>query len=318
MNYRSVADLTALLQDNLYRFSNVDIVVGVPRSGMIPASILATLMNKRLSSLDEICSGRILSRGKSRLLDSDITDASVKAGDVILVVDDSIASGSAMAGAREKLESLSATNQIVFLAIYGSAFKSDAVDFVLEKVSHPRLFEWNMMHHPLLSEACVDIDGVLCRDPTSKENDDAEHYRDFISNVLPRINVTRPIGHLVTNRLEKYRAETQAWLDKCNIEYKELHMLNVSNARERRERGDYHSHKVRVYLETGSAVFIESDPRQAELIANFSGKSVVCIETAKIYRPAVGLKSLVQGSKSFWRNLRGRLRAVARIIARKF
>lgn len=317
MNYRTVADLTALLQNNVYRFKDVDIVVGIPRSGMIPASIIATLINKRLASLDEICQGRTFSRGDSRITESDNIDTNVNVGQVILVVDDSVASGKSMEAARKKLFTVSVSNRLIFLAIYGSILKSDPADIVLERVSHPRAFEWNLMHHPILKDACVDIDGVLCRDPSATENDDAENYLEFLETVTPRLNVTQYIGHLVTNRLEKYRAETEVWLAKCNIRYGELHMLNLPSAKKRRELGDYHSHKASIYVKTGSKIFIESDVRQAELIANAAGKSVICTADSKMYQPMVSPRSIVQSSKGlFWR-MKVSFRVVAGLIARR-
>lgn len=72
----------------------------------------------------------------------------------------------------------------------------------------PRVFEWNVLHHPVLNDACVDIDGVLCRDPTPAENDDGRKYREFLSTVEPTIVPGQRIGHLVTSRLEQYRPKT--------------------------------------------------------------------------------------------------------------
>lgn len=63
----------------------------------------------------------------------------------------------------------------------------------------------------------MDIDGVLCADPTPEENDDGEKYRHFLLNTPPLFIPKVTIGTLVTSRLEKYRPETEAWLQKNHV-----------------------------------------------------------------------------------------------------
>ena len=47
MNYRSFADMNNDLVRNLARFPHdVDLIVGIPRSGMLPANLLALYLNK--------------------------------------------------------------------------------------------------------------------------------------------------------------------------------------------------------------------------------------------------------------------------------
>ena len=48
----------------------------------------------------------------------------------------------------------------------------------------------------------MDIDGVLCADPTPEENDDGEKYRHFLLNAPPLFIPKVTIGTLVTSRLE--------------------------------------------------------------------------------------------------------------------
>ncbi len=40
----------------------------------------------------------------------------------------------------------------------------------MEVIDRPRIFEWNVLHHPgILKDACLDIDGVLCHDPSHEQ-----------------------------------------------------------------------------------------------------------------------------------------------------
>lgn len=42
MQYRTLADLSNLIRKNIYKVPHdIDLVVGIPRSGMLPANIIA-------------------------------------------------------------------------------------------------------------------------------------------------------------------------------------------------------------------------------------------------------------------------------------
>ncbi|MFX8227120.1 hypothetical protein ABTL27_19780, partial [Acinetobacter baumannii] len=85
-------------------------------------------------------------------------------------------------------------------------------DIWFEVVEGPRAFAWNMQKHIRLPRWGFDFDGVLCRDNTKAENDDGPLYARFLRDAEPVFVPQRPIGHIVTGRLEKYRPETLDWL----------------------------------------------------------------------------------------------------------
>lgn len=93
----------------------------------------------------------------------------------------------------------------------------------------------------------MDIDGVLCVDPTPEENDDGPRYREFLLNAQPLFIPRTEVGTLVTSRLEKYRPETMAWLKKNHVKYDKLVMLDLPN-KEARQRANCHaSFKAKEY-----------------------------------------------------------------------
>ena len=64
MVYRSYEDLSSCLRRNLWKVpQDIDLIVGVPRSGMIPALMLAELMNKRCADIDAFIEEREMSCG---------------------------------------------------------------------------------------------------------------------------------------------------------------------------------------------------------------------------------------------------------------
>jgi uncharacterized HAD superfamily protein len=170
------------------------------------------------------------------------------------------------------------------------------------------------MHHKFLAQCCVDIDGVLCLDPTEAENDDGPAYEKFLSEALPLFGPTRKIGWLVTSRLEKYRALTEAWLAKHGIQYDKLIMLDLPSKAERQRLGVHGSFKADFYRKSDAILFIESEHQQALKIAELSGKPVLCVETHLVtYPDALSLPALGQTA----RNLPGRLRQIGSPDGRK-
>ena len=248
-----------------------DGVVGIPRSGMLVANILALHWNIKFGELGTFASNGILLAGGGRDLDREIKK--------ILIVDDSILSGKSISKAKKLCRELPYTIH------YGAPYvKHNMKSWLHYKVMNlPRVFEWNVFNHYWLRRACVDIDGVLCRDPTQQENDDGVRYRNFLSTVGPKYRPRVQILALVTNRLEKYRAETVAWLKKWNIDYQELHMIDLPTAAERRKKGVHILHKSTIFKNEKYAFFIESSERQSNGIFQSTQKPVLCTDTMSIY-----------------------------------
>jgi orotate phosphoribosyltransferase len=159
------------------------------------------------------------------------------------------------------------------------------VDMYREIVSMPRVFEWNLMHGTVLSNSCMDIDGVLCIDPTNEENDDAHEYLRFLRDTPALLLPSAPVGWLVTSRLEKYRAQTEEWLARHKVRFGELRMMQYPDMAARRAARAYAQFKADIYMETGAWLFIESDAAVAVQIAQLSGKSVFCTETREMLAP---------------------------------
>ncbi len=288
MNYRSVNDL----QVDTRRFAedlppDIDLVVGVPRSGLLVANLLCLYLDVPMTDVDGLCEGRVLDTGKrfeGRLSFDNI--------DSVLVVDDSVLTGGQMTETQERLDDHEFPFDVSYAALYISSWAHKHVDYWADVVPVPRVFEWNVLHHPKLTNFCVDIDGVLCRDPTPEENDDGENYRQFISEVEPNIVPNQRIGWLVTCRLEKYREETETWLDAQGVEYDNLVMMDYPDKQTRQERGNHAQYKAEVYNSTGTDLFIESDPNQAEEICQRTNKPVFCYDTQEMLQPGLVGKSV--------------------------
>jgi len=282
MNYRTVSDLSRSVREWCMELGDdIDLIVGIPRSGLLVANLMVLHRNLPMTDVIGLHDGRLTDTGYRH--DIDLT--AVSDLDRVLVVDDSVNTGREMRETRGQLERHDFPFEIEYAAVYTSVDGHRYVDHWHEVVSQPRVFEWNIMHHPMLKTWCVDIDGVLCRDPTTEENDDGERYREFITNVDSRVVPSEEIGWLVTCRLEKYREETEAWLDAHGIEYDELVMMDHPSKAARQEAGNHAEFKAETYDSTGADLFIESSPQQAAEVAARTGKPVYCFESNRMVEP---------------------------------
>lgn len=269
MNYRSFADMNNDIVRNLAKFPHdVDLVVGVPRSGMLPANLLALYLNKPYTSVELFCNGGGIYANGSRNIDrSDIHK--------ILVVDDSVSSGTAMSKAKEMLKDCCVDK--VFACVYATPKGTAHVDVYCEVVKHPRLFQWNVFNTQRVENAMFDMDGVLCADPAV--DDDGELYIAEITNAKPLYIPKYTIDTIITCRLEKYRAITEEWLHKHGVAYSNLVMLPFNSKRERLKWGRHGEWKGENYKSRPNTLFYESSLEQAKKISAIAQKPVFCTET---------------------------------------
>ena len=300
MNYRSISDMAKLIRNNLALISDdIDLVVGVPRSGLIAAGIIALHKNLKITGLNSFLSNDVVVSGHTRTTSYPTLTYAHDAKHVLLV-DDSSASGNSMRGALESVYKSGYKGAITTCAIY-LAPDSPKVDVYFELLPHIRIFEWNLMHREFLHKCCVDFDGILCVDPTDNQNDGGEKYLDFLDSATPLLIPTYPIGRVVTSRLEKYRAKTETWLQRHKVDYHKLDMLDLPDERTRRKLRIHAKFKAGIYArDPNMKLFIESNREQAIEIAHLSGKPALCVSTQELFQPGITIPYLTQTSRR-WR-----------------
>lgn len=294
MNYRNIADLNNIILKKLSIIPrDFDLIVGVPRSGMLPANLLSLYLNRPYTDIHSFLNGHIYKAGaRSQFFD-------ISEFKKILVVDDSIASGSAMVEVKESLKHLESKFDIKYCAVYIIAGKEKMVDYFFEIVPLPRYFQWNILNHTTLEKACFDIDGVLCADPLPEQNDDGPKYIDFILNAPPLFIPGSKIGTIVTSRLEKYRTETETWLKANNIKYNDLVMLDLPDMAARQRANNHGDHKAKAYMSKQYVLFVESEYHQAVEINRLSKKPVLCTENFEMIFESESLMYNLKSGKHF-------------------
>lgn len=281
VSYRSYQDMSRVIMHNLHKIPHdIDVVVGIPRSGTLAAHIVALFLNKPVVDIDSFLKWGWVCRcgDRGKIFNNGLT---IKK---ILVVEDSVRSGGSINAARRRLRQT--PYEAVFMGVFVKRESAKMVDVLCETVEPPRVFAWNIFHHSeLLGKACMDIDGVLCRDPTDFENDDGCSYRRFISSVEPKIIPSVKVKTLVTCRLEKYRDITEKWLSENNVRYGRLVMMNLPDANTRRRLNQYGEFKAKEFRDKGYLIFIESSEREAwDIKHRCPDKTVFCTSTMDVVK----------------------------------
>jgi len=293
LGYKSYADLSKDVFNSLGKIPNgVDLVVGVPRSGLMVATMIALNLNLRVCDVGSFLRNDSLKTGSTR---------SARGGDLInahdatniLVVEDSIHTGLSLATVKSQILSSGYQGTVTYMAIYATEGSVKKVDIYGEIFPMPRLFQWNACHRKDLENFCFDIDGILCKSPTTEQSSNELAYADFIQNAPRFATFTYKIGHLVTSRPEKYRTETEIWLRRHSITYGTLHMSDHVTEVERDTSEQAALFKAKVYASIPQAeLFFESNHDQAVKIADVSGKPVLDFGNQILITPLMSMALL--------------------------
>lgn len=250
-------------------------VVGIPRSGMLPASMIAMWLNIPIYFLDPqnnlLPMSGATKFGGQRMLDYKGSNGN------LLVVDDTVYAGTAMNNIKSRL-----VEDAYFCSVYCRPASKFKPDFYARELSPPHLLEWNLFNCTYIEGALLDFDGIFCPNVPHDACQDEEKYIDYIKNVKPfphRIPKTRCKG-IVTARLEKYRDITEWWLQKHGINYGFLKMYPTEDKakRDKNHVEEVSTFKANVFLESDAKFFIESEISEAVRIRKKSNKLVICPE----------------------------------------
>ncbi len=249
-------------------------IAGIPRSGMIPAAVIATLLQLPLFELTEDGELRQLGHGsRGRNL------GFAAGGGPLVVIDDSVYGGGAMHKARATIARLQ--RRALFAAVYVRPEARRIVDLAGRELPSPHLFEWNVMNNgPFGGNArnpvygagiACDFDGIFCHDAESGGPVGSPY-------LLPRKVSVRLI---VTGRQERNRPATEAWLRRWGVRWERLEMLPDAEpfSAEAAAR-----HKAKHFRASGCGFFLESDPWQAAEIFARSGKPVICPIAGRVFQ----------------------------------
>lgn len=267
---------TAHMVDAAVRMANMidwdfDGVAAVSRSGLIAGCVLAT---HRHVPLFAIRADGVINCGSGGRLNV------IQMPTRILVVDDTVSYGGTLASRIGHVAEYFAGCEIRTAVVYGDPSEAHRIcTYVGYDYERPHYLEWCFVNTFWASGLVFDMDGIICDDctPGTREED---HYEQARPKYLPRMYP----AVIVTARPESARKVTIDWLARYGVGVKELIMwpgdpdtrwekaetVALWKAGIIRERAD-----IRIYA--------ESCPFQAELIAEASGKPVICPDLGHVF-----------------------------------
>ena len=131
MNYVSINMLNDCITNNLYKIPrDIDVIVGIPRSGMLVATIIALYLNKPLCDLEAFLEHKLYEAGSTKNLDNCISE--FKEIKKALIIDDSVSTGKSLEKAKEKLRNKTENINLIYLAPYVEESSKDMVDIFLK------------------------------------------------------------------------------------------------------------------------------------------------------------------------------------------
>lgn len=256
-------------------------VVAVPRSGMIPASLIATARHVPLFTLNQ---GRLVDVGHG-LRGQTINPPKAP----YLLVDDTTWSGAAMRRASQAIRG----KDLIRAAVYAHSTKH--VDYCATVCESDFLVEWNLFNNPGLMrghsviQACrggvaLDFDGVICEEPRVNDHRDLSGFLHWLSTAKPmHLPLSAPVKMICSGRLEGWRHQTMNWLARYGVRVSRLLLDPARTVEERDIMPTVAARKGAEFRDSDCTLFVESDLRQCPVIQEVSGKTVVHLLTGKVY-----------------------------------
>ncbi|MDR2661094.1 MAG: phosphoribosyltransferase [Lactobacillaceae bacterium] len=215
--FKTIDDLNNLVKANQARLQsyNFDLIVGLPRRGMIPATLIGLFLNKPVISFNELVADLASEKIGYRLKSE--SNRHPKSYENILLVDDSTNNGSAFLGAKNKLD-IETWNKITTMSVYSTKKGANYIDLALEILdSEDKLYEWNILHKRVaLKVSSMRFEGIIAT--------------NSLNGIWELITApSYPINTIVSSLREKNRKEIENFLKENNVEYENLIMEVVSS-----------------------------------------------------------------------------------------
>lgn len=238
-------------------------IVGVPRSGMIPASIIAAHLHLPLYTLEGI-------QLRHCRVPSSRGNSVVGEPGPLAIVDDTAYGGHTINRLRQTFKH---HEHVIYSVVYlnPNHRAKKEIDLYAVEISGPHLLEWNLVNNGGWStQIAYDLDGIIVHDEYSGKPVGSPY-------LVPRSTVVKLIA---TGRYERQRASTEHLLQSLGVRYDRLEMFPNEGNRTEKEIAAF---KAKVFAKSTCSVFLESDPKQAEMIYNLAGRSVICPRIEKVF-----------------------------------
>jgi hypoxanthine phosphoribosyltransferase len=255
-------------------------IIGVARSGLIPASIIATIAHLPLWAVSPTSVG-VEYVGNGYRLAAQVTGLQTPA----LIVDDTVSAGGTLEAVKNNLRSYVDQRKLATAAILAAPEVADKVDFVVRIYPRPHYLEWCFANTFYAQYLAFDMDGIICDDPPGPDTDPLydEHLKHAAPLYVPRMWPAT----IITARCESTRRDTEEWLKRHGITVRQLIMW-AGDPDARWKAYDTVAawkaeHLKRLRRELAITAYVESAPHIAMMISETARLPVVCPVAERVF-----------------------------------
>lgn len=251
--------------------TSYDLIVGIPRSGLLVASQLALKLGKPLATPELLVEGQCWRSGEMEL---------AAPPGRLLLADDSVSSGATFAESLRRVKEARGEWEVTTGAVIVTPETKGLVDLHHVVIPKPRLFEWNMLHVKP-GRLATDLDGVLCENCPPGVDEDEDAYAAWIRTARPYLVPAFEVDFIVSSRLARYRDATEEWLARHGVRYRELLMWGIES--KRLARGGHARQKIEKLVRIKPDMFWESSVVQAEEIWKATKIPTLCVDEMRLF-----------------------------------
>jgi hypoxanthine phosphoribosyltransferase len=243
----------------------IDAVVGVSRSGVLPATYMSMLMHVPLFAAGKNSCVKLEGGGRMIGFDKEKYEN-------VLVIDDSVISANSLNVAVESIKKTLNPTKIYTMGIYCHTSGLKKVNFPIVHLPLPHLFEWNIFNCVYNNKMATDLDGVLCPTPPIDLDKDDAAFREWIKTVKPNhFRIKRePVKLIITARPEAYKEETIEWLKKYDFRYEFIEFypghVNKRDENYLENVAEYKASILKKYLVKGVRFYIDDNQQLLDRI----------------------------------------------------
>jgi hypothetical protein len=262
-------DLDAIIVAQLRRLPELDLVVAAD-GDIVAASLVALYRQARFAPGPDRCSGAGARLGRPEAADT------APRGRTLLMY--GVCDGARPPEAHDDLtDAFHGSPPPLRGAVLAGEQAAQQLDVVLQRTSRPVVTTWQLPTSPWLARAAVTLEGVLAgrRSRGSRRAD--------LAPAVPTLRPATDIGVVLSERPERERDRTAAWLHEHGIGYRHLAMLGGP----RTPRG-LAAAKARQYRRHGVQIAIDADARSASRTATAAGRAVLAWDVQRTVSPERG------------------------------
>ena len=272
-------------------FPKLSVVCGIPRGGNLPANIISTRLGIPCNTPDLLMQGQywwttsleVPNNRNYRTTEYTVSKDFSKAN-ILLVDDTSFNRMGTLEKCKQAIYTKFPNAKVYKSSVYSMWDTKKSLDLYCKIISRNHWFEKDFLIRKIGGMVGADMDGFLCYDPINSIVMNDQAYLEWNGVAVPYMIPYWKIDYVITARLDKYRKQTEKWLDDNNVKYDCL-VMQEGTKRVGTDHAKYKSEAIAKYLvgRGKDPFYIESSTQQAQSIYKYCNTQTFAIETMQLF-----------------------------------